>query len=96
MDGTEQDMTRLARRFANRLRGRFHLPVHLYDERLSSREARNRMLETPARRGRKARHLHDDHAIAAQIILEGWLAHHASNVIEATAGSASGERSPPC
>ena len=36
MDGNAHDMTRLARKFANRLHGRFGLPVRLIDERLSS------------------------------------------------------------
>ena len=39
MDGSEQLMTRRAEKFARRLEGRFHLPVHLVDERLSSWEA---------------------------------------------------------
>ncbi|MFT5393596.1 MAG: putative Holliday junction resolvase [Gammaproteobacteria bacterium] len=66
MDGTEQEMTRAARRFANQLRGRFHLPVHSADERLSTREARDRMYST----GPGAK---DDHGGAAQVILETWL-----------------------
>jgi len=39
MDDSENDMTRLAARFANRLRGRYRLPVIEIDERLSSRSA---------------------------------------------------------
>ena len=67
MDGTEQPVTALSRRFARRLQDRFALPVHLADERLSTREARER-LDTAGRR-----EVEDD-PIAAQIILEGWLA----------------------
>lgn len=66
MDGTEQTVTRRARRFGNQLSGRFSLPVHLVDERLTTREARNRL----ARDGRAG---DDDHPVAAQIILESWL-----------------------
>jgi putative Holliday junction resolvase len=66
MDGTEQKVTRRARRFGNQLLGRYQLPVHLVDERLSTREARNRL----AVEGRAGS---DDHPIAAQIILESWL-----------------------
>lgn len=66
MDGTEQKVTRRARRFSEQLLGRFKLPVHLVDERLTTREARNRL----ACEGRAGS---DDHPIAAQIILESWL-----------------------
>ncbi len=36
MDGTEHEVSRLARKFARELGGRFELPVELIDERLSS------------------------------------------------------------
>ena len=39
MDGAEHEVSRLARRFAQRLEGRFHIPTDLFDERLSSAEA---------------------------------------------------------
>lgn len=65
MDGSRQPMTDAADRFARRLEGRFHLPVHLADERLSSYEARQRL-----KRDR------DLDAMAAQVILETWLATH--------------------
>jgi hypothetical protein len=45
MDGTEHDMTRRARRFANQLNGRFALPVTLVDERLTSFDADLRLRE---------------------------------------------------
>lgn len=66
MDGTEQGVTARARRFANQLHGRLGLPVDLVDERLTTREARDRL----ACAGRAG---DDDHPVAAQIILEGWL-----------------------
>jgi len=66
MDGTEQKVSRRARRFGNQLLGRYRLPVHLVDERLTTREARDRL----ASEGRAGR---DDHPVAAQIILESWL-----------------------
>jgi hypothetical protein len=46
MDGTDQWITARARRFANRLRVRSGLPVHLADERLSTREAWARLIES--------------------------------------------------
>src|SRR5690606_37475263 len=43
MDDTESELTLRARRFAGRLKGRFGKPVQLIDERLSPREARERL-----------------------------------------------------
>ena len=71
MDGSEQPQTARARRFGRSLGGRFGLPVHWADERLSTREARDRM-ERAAAGGRV--HRRDDDDIAAQVILEGWFA----------------------
>lgn len=42
MDGTESPSSARARKFARRLHGRFGLPVVMVDERLSTREARER------------------------------------------------------
>lgn len=67
MDGSDQAMTHAARRFGNQLRARFKRPVHLADERLSTREAKTRLYE----RGRLDE---EDHPVAAQVILEGFLA----------------------
>lgn len=66
MDGSEQDLTRRARRFARRLQRRLGLPLHFADERLSTREARDREAGTVHPAGRDA--------VAAQVILEGWMA----------------------
>ena len=68
MDGTEQWITRRAQRFADGLHSRSGLPVHLADERLSTREAWERLIERGTRR-------EGPDPIAAQVILEGWLAH---------------------
>ena len=66
MDGSEQSVSRRARRFGNQLQGRYQLPVHLVDERLTTREARDRL----ASEGRAGA---EDHPVAAQVILESWL-----------------------
>ncbi len=42
MDGSESPSSARARKFARRLHGRFGLPVAMVDERLSTREARER------------------------------------------------------
>lgn len=63
MDGARQEVTDRADRFARQLGGRFRLPVHRADERLTTQEARQ---QAPGR-GRVD-------AEAARIILESWLA----------------------
>jgi putative Holliday junction resolvase len=68
-DGTEHDVSRLARRFAHRLEGRFHLPVALVDERLTSRAAETRLTESGARPERMRQMLD---AAAAREILQAW------------------------
>ena len=67
MDGSEQGVTGMARRFSSQLTGRYRLPVHLVDERLTTRAARERLADA-GRTGEA------DHPVAAQIILESWLA----------------------
>ncbi len=69
MDGTEHEMSRLARKFANRLGGRFNLPVDLVDERLSSAAASDALNETGLR-GRRQKPALDQ--VAAMQILQGW------------------------
>ena len=44
-DGTPHEMTRLCRRFANRLKGRFNLPTILVDERYTSASASAQLTE---------------------------------------------------
>ncbi|MCP1291915.1 MULTISPECIES: Holliday junction resolvase RuvX [Chromobacterium] len=72
IDGTEHQMTQLARRFANRLKGRYGLPVWLVDERLTSVVAES-MLEEAGVRGRKQKPALDQ--VAAQAILLTWFEH---------------------
>jgi putative Holliday junction resolvase len=67
MDGTAHEMTEAAKRFGRQLAGRFELPVHEADERLSSDEAERR---TGAH---KRQSKGDIDRVAAQVILEGWL-----------------------
>ncbi|MCW8107024.1 Holliday junction resolvase RuvX [Alteromonas ponticola] len=45
MDGTEQDVTQRAKKFANRLHGRFKLKVETWDERLTTVDARAMLFE---------------------------------------------------
>ncbi|KHN50309.1 Holliday junction resolvase RuvX [Pectobacterium fontis] len=69
MDGTEQPLTARARKFANRLHGRFGVAIALHDERLSTVEARADLFE---RGGFKALDKGSVDAASAVIILESW------------------------
>lgn len=75
MDGTEQPLTARARKFANRLHGRFGVAVELQDERLSTVEARADLFEHG---GYKALSKGNVDSGSAVIILESWFDHHAS------------------
>jgi len=73
MDDSENAMTRAARKFGQRLHARYNLPVHWVDERLTSVEAKNAMVEARvpwARRKAKVDRL------AAQTILQAYLDEH--------------------
>lgn len=77
-DGREQPITGHARDFMASLGKHFDLPVHATDERFSSTEAEAR-LRTARSTGARRRRLRkgDSDAMAAQVILETWLAEHA-------------------
>jgi len=66
MDDKQVEWAPLVHRFMRQLHGRFELPVHGVDERLTSIEARNRM-------GRKGTSHEAVDAMAAKLILETWL-----------------------
>lgn len=65
MDGSESPMSLRARKFARRLHGRFGLASYLWDERLSSHEAKTLQ---PSDNYRK----NAVDALAAAMILESW------------------------
>ena len=70
MDGSEGPSAKAVAQFANELRQQFSLEVHLFDERLSSYEADQRMGRTGlTHRGKKARR----DAQAAAVILSDFL-----------------------
>jgi putative holliday junction resolvase len=69
MDGEAHTMTGLAKKFAQRLEGRFNLPVIMVDERLSSAEAAQN-LNAAGIKGIKQKAMLD--AVAAQTILQSY------------------------
>jgi len=71
MDDTESELSHLARKFARRLHGRFNLPVFMVDERLTSRAARELLVEIGDRRKGKLPSLD---STAAVLMVESWLA----------------------
>ncbi len=75
LDGNEQAASRAARAFAAALHDRYHLPVHLLDERFSSRSADDELREARSS-GRMSRRVRsgDRDQQAARLILEQWLA----------------------
>lgn len=70
MDGTEQPITQVAKRFEDSLRERYQLPVFGIDERLTTREARNYLFDEG---GYKALQAGQVDSVAAQLILQNWL-----------------------
>lgn len=76
-DGTPHEMTRLCRRFANRLKGRFGLPVVLVDERYTSAAASSQLAEAGVR-GARQKQLLDQ--VAAQQILQAYFEEPAAGI----------------
>lgn len=70
MDGTKQQVTFAAQKFANRLHARFKIPVHSCDERLTSTDARARLFELG---GYKKLDKQKVDSVAACLILESWM-----------------------
>jgi putative holliday junction resolvase len=70
MDGSEQAMTRAARAFGDRLKERYNLPVHMVDERLTTRAAKD-ILYAEGVAGTRQKGRLDE--MAAQTILQSFL-----------------------
>lgn len=68
LEGERQPATEAAEKFARQLQGRYGLPCHLADERLSSYEARQKLKDT-----------YNIDPVAAQLILESWMTARAQN-----------------
>lgn len=71
MDDSESELSKRARKFANRIHGRFGVAIEMMDERLSSFEAK----EEASERGQLGNYSKQPiDSIAARLILESWLA----------------------
>lgn len=70
MDGSKSEMSERAEKFARRLNGRFNLPVHTHDERLTTYEAKGQRLQQGQNSGYRERPVD---ALAAALLLQGWL-----------------------
>ena len=75
MDGTESELSARARKFGNRLHGRFGLSVELADERLTSFEAKQELAEAGHSGDYKAQPID---SYAAELILQSWMRSSAS------------------
>jgi putative Holliday junction resolvase len=69
MDGSESELSARARKFANRIHGRFGTTVEMVDERLTSFEAKGEVISRGGSRDYKNNPVD---SIAARLILEGW------------------------
>lgn len=70
MSGEPSTQSAKMQEFAEQLRQRFHLPVHLWDERLSSAEANRLLRETELSIEKRAKAVD---RMAAVLILQGWM-----------------------
>jgi putative holliday junction resolvase len=70
MSGAEGTQSEKMQAFAEELRKRFRLPVHLWDERLTSAEANRLLRETELSIEKRAKAVD---RMAAVLILQGWM-----------------------
>lgn len=69
MDGTEQEITQRAKKFANRINGRFGVKIATQDERLTTADAKARLFESG---GYKALTKGQVDAMSAVLIIESY------------------------
>ncbi|WP_372799131.1 Holliday junction resolvase RuvX [Litorivivens sp.] len=70
MDGTESELSQRARKFGNRIHGRFGVDIGFWDERLSSFEAKGDIIEQ--RHSKQFKQMKVD-SLSARLILESWM-----------------------
>ncbi len=77
MDDSEQQLTKCAQKFANRLRHKYNLPVELVDERLSTWEAKQN-IKVEQRNTSRTKQLDAINAESAAILVNQWLVSRAA------------------
>jgi putative Holliday junction resolvase len=77
MDGSEGPAARAARLFADRMAAALKVEVEMFDERLTSFEAEERLKGMPVKKGARKPTID---AIAATVILEGWMQSRAEKI----------------
>jgi putative Holliday junction resolvase len=77
MDGSEGPAARGARKFAELLAAALGVGVDMFDERLTSFEARDRLADMPVGKGKRKTGVD---ALAAVVILEGWMQAHPDKI----------------
>ena len=70
-DGTDNALTKRAKKFGNRLHGRFGLPLFTTNEHLSSYDARDQIQQYSGRAAKSSRQID---SVAAALIIETWFA----------------------
>ena len=68
MDGTKSSFQKRISKFSLELKKRYEIRVHMMDERLTTKEAKERIMNQSNGLKRSI----DEHSISAQIILEDW------------------------
>jgi putative Holliday junction resolvase len=69
MDGSDSEIKKKSDKFSVLILRRYNVPVELMDERLTTREAKDRLR---SKRDKLISGTGDVHQISAQIILESW------------------------
>ena len=68
MDGTKSEFQKKITKFSTELKNRYEIQLQMIDERLTTKEAKDRILDKPDGIKNSA----NKHSISAQIILEDW------------------------
>jgi len=76
MNGNLSPMAEKVIKFSKRLRGKVPVPIHTWDERLTSVAAERALVESGVKRKKRKKWIDQ---IAACLILQGWLDHRAKN-----------------
>ena len=77
MDGSYQQVTFAAKKFANRLNAKYRVPVETYDERLTTVDAKARLFDMG---GFKKLDKQKIDSASACLIFESWMEHYTNSI----------------